>query len=392
MSLNIVGNYYKLKSIKLSDSFAVYMQLKAQDEFIEYTSCTGFTLPKLENDEDHWIYGNVSQTFIIPKYDSCKELTLEFYEETGVDNIENFIYNKLCYSLQQSFDNTGLTKNYGSYETQYINGIKIKILDNNFHRFIYEYDFNKLKIVNYNLYNLDYATDAPCKISITFSFEGYSRKTLNEIIDYGYEHDNGKVSVGEIKIETPEDIIENKVQNLRNDINREDLAMFANDDLILLNELEDLDEYENNDNELKHYDEQIQINEITNKKQGSSIYQEMMHTSEGDFTTKYIITDKNGNTIDATQNQQQYEYTQRAIKNNNRTPNIQNSSYNKDDSYEKYIEVKNNIEQKEYDNKTMALANANNGNSREPVKTPNMNHNSYTPNDTENFYANGNNK
>lgn len=173
MALQVMGNYYKKKSIKLSDAFTVYIKLNDKDQEKEYTTCTGFTLPKLEFTEETQFYGNTSQTFLIPNYESCKELTLEFYEvisDKDSEIMELFIENNMAYKLDQKYLD-GLAVNNGTYTNKYIKSITINILDNRLNLNTAKYKFRNLKISNYTLYNLNYTQDSPCKISITFSFE-----------------------------------------------------------------------------------------------------------------------------------------------------------------------------------------------------------------------------
>ena len=75
--VNITDFWHK-KSIKLSDAFEVLITLNNKEEPL--VNCTGFTIPKLEYEEETIEYGNVAQVFVTPKYDSCKQLTLDFYE------------------------------------------------------------------------------------------------------------------------------------------------------------------------------------------------------------------------------------------------------------------------------------------------------------------------
>lgn len=188
MALNVLGNYFAKKSIKLSDAYAVY--IKKGKSIIEYTDCVGFTVPKFEQDEDVITYGNVSQTFLIPKYDTVKEFTLSFYESlirpSGVlkNKFEQFFNDNTTYQLIQKFDNSGLSQNYGVYNSNVIPSITIKVADNVLHKFVYKYEFINCKIVNYNLYNLDYQTDAPCQITFNFTFDSYSKENINETISY----------------------------------------------------------------------------------------------------------------------------------------------------------------------------------------------------------------
>lgn len=187
MALNVIGNYFAKKSIKLSDAFAVYIQTKANTTSVEYPECVGFTVPKFEQEEDLMTYGNVSQTFLIPKYDATKEFSLTFYErifydEHGkiINKFEEFLAVYSTYNLLQKFNNSGLSLNIGVYNSKVIPRITIKVANNVLHRFVYKYVFTNCKIVNYNLYNLDYQSDAPCQITFNFTFDTYSKENINE--------------------------------------------------------------------------------------------------------------------------------------------------------------------------------------------------------------------
>lgn len=172
MALNVLGNFYAKKSIKLSDAFEVYINNEV------HTECVGFTLPKFEQEEDLIQYGNVSQTFLIPKYDSCKEFSLIFYD--SIDNPKSvFFKNNITYKLYQKFGRDGLSENYAEYfPKKSIKNITIKVLNNELHKVIYQYVFENCKIVNYSLYNLEYQSDSPCQITFNFSFEGYKKEII----------------------------------------------------------------------------------------------------------------------------------------------------------------------------------------------------------------------
>lgn len=187
MALNVIGNYFAKKSIKLSDAFAVYIQTKANTTSVEYPECVGFTVPKFEQEEELMTYGNVSQTFLIPKYDATKEFSLTFYEriyydENGkvINKFEDFFTTYSTYHILQKFNNSGLSQNIGVYNSRVIPRITIKVANNVLHRFVYKYVFTNCKIVNYNLYNLDYQSDAPCQITFNFTFDTYSKENINE--------------------------------------------------------------------------------------------------------------------------------------------------------------------------------------------------------------------
>lgn len=185
MALNVIENFYAKKSIKLSDAFTIFLRFK--DDFIEYPSCVGFSIPKLEQDEDVMTYGNTSQTFLIPKYDSCKELSLTFYEYIINKNLIGEIYKLIdeysTYTISQVFSNEfGLSRNYGAYDEKFLPEIEIKIANNVLHRWIYHYNFKNLKIVNYNIPSFEVQGDAPWQITVNFSFESFEKGVINEEI------------------------------------------------------------------------------------------------------------------------------------------------------------------------------------------------------------------
>lgn len=192
--VNITDFWYK-KSIKLSDAFEVLITLNNKEEPL--VNCTGFTIPKLEYEEETIEYGNVAQVFVTPKYDSCKELTLDFYEYMD-DKNNNYsctlkkVFDYMGYKLNQKFSN-GLMTNYGVYNIdKVIPIIQIKVLNNNLWRYKFLYHFENLKIVNYTVYNLDYQNESPCKVTVTLSFETYYRQTIDEAVDYGEELEKPK--------------------------------------------------------------------------------------------------------------------------------------------------------------------------------------------------------
>ena len=188
----LLGNFWEEKSIKLSDSFAVFVQHYDKKGNVmepeELYTCTGFTLPKLEQDEETLEYGNVAQVFVTPKYDSCKEITLEFIERIKDNNGKPVTLSKIfyllgkTYELKQKYD-YGYMVNTGDYRLNYlIPFLEIKVMNNKLWRYNFKYHFERLKIVNYNIYNLDYQSDSPCKVSVTLAFEKYWKEVINESV------------------------------------------------------------------------------------------------------------------------------------------------------------------------------------------------------------------
>ena len=194
--VNITDFWHK-KSIKLSDAFEVLITLNNKEEPL--VNCTGLTIPKLEYEEETIEYGNVAQVFVTPKYDSCKELTLDFYEYMD-DKNNNYsctlkkVFDYMGYKLNQKFSN-GLMTNYGVYNIdKVIPIIQIKVLNNNLWRYKFLYHFENLKIVNYTVYNYDYQNESPCKVTVTLSFETYYRQTIDEPVDYGETTETKKIT------------------------------------------------------------------------------------------------------------------------------------------------------------------------------------------------------
>ncbi len=253
MALNVIGNYFTYKSIKLSDAFAVYIKQKkdGKEQISEYPECTSFTIPKFEQEEDTMVYGNTSQTFLIPKYDSCREMSLTFYETLFDGNSKlDFIRNNASYNLTQKFDGGGLAANLGSYHYNMIDTILIKVANNVLHKFVYAYEFKNLKVINYSLYNLDNQTDAPCQITVNFAFESFRKYVLDEdIIQIKKQTEstpqpakteyvpNGKVEAAPIDPKQIE-------ANWQGQMNEDDLDMIRNEELInsLYGEIPDLDD------------------------------------------------------------------------------------------------------------------------------------------------------
>ena len=186
-----ITKFWEDKSIKLSDSFAVFIQNYDEKGNVmepeELYTCTGFTLPKLEQDEETLEYGNVAQVFLTPKYDSCKEITLEFMERIKDNNGKPVTLSKIlklinekAFQLNQKYD-YGYMVNTGDYLLNYlIPYLEIKVMNNKLWRYNFKYHFELLKIVNYSIYNLDYQSDSPCKVSITLAFEKYWKEVINE--------------------------------------------------------------------------------------------------------------------------------------------------------------------------------------------------------------------
>ena len=270
--LKSVTEFWKNKSIKLSDSFEVLITFKNGNEPTSLYNCTGFTIPKLEYEEEVLSYGNLSQVFQTPKYDSCKELTLEFTEmmdKTKEKNKEkqmvvlSKVFKYMGFDTKQLFANGGLQSNSATYHfDKIIPTIEIKILNNNLWRYKYKYHFGNLKIVNYSIYNLDYQTESPCKVTVNLAFETYYKQAIDEPVEYGEtpvnktvkpkedtkpkeKEPDGKVDVSLEDINGDSNARKEDIeQNWKESINQSDLDMMKDEQLYdpAFGELPDLDD------------------------------------------------------------------------------------------------------------------------------------------------------
>lgn len=268
--LKSVTEFWKNKTIKLSDSFEVLITLKNGNEPKSLYNCTGFTIPKLEYEEEVLSYGNLAQVFQTPKYDSCKELTLEFTEmmdkNKKTDKIKekhmvvlSKVFEYMGFDTKQLFANGGLQSNSATYSfDKIIPTIEIKILNNNLWRYKYKYHFGNLKIVNYTVYNLDYQSESPCKVTVTLSFETYYKQAIDEPVDYGETTEtkkitpqepiydpNGKVNADTIFVEGDPKAHKEDIENdWKQSTNQSDLDMIKEEHLYnpAFGELTDLDD------------------------------------------------------------------------------------------------------------------------------------------------------
>jgi hypothetical protein len=98
------------------------------------------------------------------------------------------IFQYINLTINQKYNGNTKETNFGLYDNsvndKVINNITIKILDNKLKKYIYKYSFDNLKVVNYSIYNLEFQSDSPCKVTVNLSFEGYYKQAINEIVDW----------------------------------------------------------------------------------------------------------------------------------------------------------------------------------------------------------------
>lgn len=210
----------------------------------------------------------------------------------------------------QKFLNGQLQTNFANYEfDKVIKEINIKILNNKLWKYVYQYHFENLKVINYSIYNLDYQNESPCKVGVTLSFETYRKEVINE---------NVKYNINEVKntpkpLPTKEDIENDWKQST----NQSDLDMIKAEQLYnpAFGELPDLDD-ENNDTSISNpplQETQVASNEHLGQRTGG--YRGPQRPITNPNTTRIEnITVNNSNTELSTNEVDIKEMAQRAVK------------------------------------------------------------------------------
>lgn len=202
-----LGNYYNTKTVKLSDSYVVYIHNLRQrtdnnkrnkpantdvwdpwgnigdefntidstavytdDRFVELMSCIDVKLPSYKYKVESHKYGNLVYKAILPDYESKPNFTLTL-AETKDHTIEALL--KLI--IRRNI------KHGGSQEMQYVdNGwidiIAIDVLSNDLHKPVVRYAFGLCRLINYDVYDLDYSKDDLPTYKLTFSFETFIKQ------------------------------------------------------------------------------------------------------------------------------------------------------------------------------------------------------------------------
>ena len=202
-----LGNYYNTKTVKLSDSYVVYIHNLRQrtdnnkrnkaantdvwdpwgnigdefntvdstasytdNRFVELMSCIDVKLPSYKYKVESHKYGNHNYKAILPDYDSKPNFTLTL-AETKDHTIENLL--KLI--IRRNI------KHGGSEDMQYVdNGwidvVAIDVLSNDLHKPVLRYAFGLCRLINYDVYELDYSKDDLPTYKLTFSFETFKKQ------------------------------------------------------------------------------------------------------------------------------------------------------------------------------------------------------------------------
>ena len=133
-------------------------------------NCSSFTLPNYKFKLEEVKFGNNTQQIVIPDYEneSVLEITLTETSSLHASDFLNFM-------IRRNIKEAGLL----TYQEYIINGwldqLNINIFNNNLNKIVQTYHFEKLKLIDYAIYGLDYDNDAPVEISLKLSFEVYTK-------------------------------------------------------------------------------------------------------------------------------------------------------------------------------------------------------------------------
>lgn len=198
----IVDNYYDYKTVKLTDSYVVYMHNLQQrnkknkriavsnawdatgsltdeyntfesgavdDRLLELYTCTNVELPSYKYKVESHQIGNNTFKVILPDYQQNPTVTLTLAETN------DFMIEKLLKLIIRRNISDG-----GSYDMQYVdNGwidvIAVDVLTNDLHNTVMRYQFGFCRLINYSIYDLNYGSDDLPTYKLTFAFESYKK-------------------------------------------------------------------------------------------------------------------------------------------------------------------------------------------------------------------------
>lgn len=181
-----VSDFIKNKTVKLSDSYVVWIRQDGKDSDADSTyvfqtigesgvgeemyNCVSVRLPMYKPNTNEVIkYKNKTVKLKMPNYEDVENLSLTFWETS------EFSMMKLLNSLMGIH---GMAENkhapYGYAPHRYISEIRVEILNNALNEVKAKYTFNKLRLVNYSYdYQFDYTASTLPLVTMEFSYESY---------------------------------------------------------------------------------------------------------------------------------------------------------------------------------------------------------------------------
>lgn len=199
MGLCNVYNFSKNRTVKLSDAYSVKIKLTdtdkllftgvigkcpwlKQDNTLELPECISVSLPEVSLKSETYKYGNNSMVYVYPDYEKPEDLKIELIEHVVTQYTEtNTKYVGVVELLVNIFLNKLFDAATFSYKlNDYIPELRVTVYKNNFKDSVFEYIFKNLKLSTYSKYTLDYSSNDICKWSLSFSYQAYSQEATKE--------------------------------------------------------------------------------------------------------------------------------------------------------------------------------------------------------------------
>ena len=185
MSLCNIYEWQLNKTVKLTDTYVVFIQMTPESELVALPECTNVSLPNYKYKEEIYRYGNTEKLFLIPDYSGLEDLSLEFVEnyrddedefsKLRIQDIVNICLNKLYTPIITTYnDASGNNVSTAGYRhTDTIRQIIVRVYKNNFEIPLLDYVFTDLKLTDYSSYELNYSTADLLKWNLKFAYQGY---------------------------------------------------------------------------------------------------------------------------------------------------------------------------------------------------------------------------
>lgn len=199
-----LNNYYNLKTVKLNDSFVVYMHNLQQrnndnkkvattgawdpdgnlgdsfntaenatgivdDRLVELYTCTEVQLPSYKYTVESHQVGNTIYKAILPDYEAQPTVSITLAETN-----DRFIEKLLKLLIRRNIRDGGT--NMAQYvDNGWLDLLAVDVLSNDLHKVVMRYQFGFCRLVDYQIYDLSYAADELPTYHLTFTFESFKK-------------------------------------------------------------------------------------------------------------------------------------------------------------------------------------------------------------------------
>jgi len=199
-----LGNYYNTKTVKLSDSYVVYIHNLRQrtdlnksnkrantdswdawgdigkefngiqsaygdDKTVELHTCIDVNIPAYKYHVEPHKYGNLVHKAILPDYNAKPNFTLTLAETN------DFLIETLLKLIIRRNIKHGGAQDMEYIDNGWIDTIFIDVLSNDLHKPVLRYAFGLCRLINYTVYDLNYAKDDLPTYKLTFTFETFKK-------------------------------------------------------------------------------------------------------------------------------------------------------------------------------------------------------------------------